>query len=244
MNDSLRLTAHIIAGYPDLETTSAIIRGIGAAGADMIILEIPFSDPIAGGPEIQGICSTALSSGVTTDTIFDMVEKLRKDCDIKIAMMTYYNPIFVYGSDRFMKRCIDAGIHHIIVPDIPLEEKGELEPICKDNGVKMISMIAATTRDRMEKILDGADDIVYIMRPNDASGYPDDYIQDTKEMCRIAHSKGLRCIMDSGRGEASTVLSYADGAVDGEDIMTIVLRNGRDCVQFVSDYVRGVKGRI
>jgi len=244
MSESLRLTAHIIAGYPDLETTSAIIKGMSEAGTDMIILEIPFSDPIAGGPEIQGICSTALSSGVTTDTIFDMVEELRKDCGIMIAVMTYYNPIFVYGADRFMKRCSEANIHHIIVPDVPLEERNELEPICRKNGVSMISMIAASTKDRIEKVLNGSDDIVYIMRPNDESGYPDDYIQDPKEMCRMAHAKGLRCIMDSGRGEASSVLSYADGAVDGEDIMTIVLRNGKDCVQFVTDYVRGVRGRI
>jgi len=244
MNDSLRLTAHIIAGYPDLETTSEIIKGMSEAGADMIILEIPFSDPIAGGPEIQGICSTALSSGVTTDSIFDMLVALRKNCGIMISVMTYYNPIFVYGADAFMKRCAEARVHHIIVPDVPMEEKGELEPTCRKNGISMISMVAPTTKQRMEAILDNSEEIVYVMRPNDASGYPDDYIQDPREICGLAHSKGLRCIIDSGRGEASDVLSYADGAVDGEDIMTIVLRNGKDCVQFVSDYVRGVRGRV
>jgi tryptophan synthase alpha chain len=107
------------------------------AGADLIELGIPFSDPIAEGPVIQEADNRALSGGVTTDDVFEMMYRVRRNCDIPVAFMTYVNPIFTYGSEKFMMKCHEAGIDAIIVPDLPFEEKGELLPFCRKYGVTL-----------------------------------------------------------------------------------------------------------
>ena len=238
------LISHIIAGYPDIETTGRLIPAMADAGVDMIIVEIPFSDPISGGPEIQGVHATALSAGVTTDSIFDMIEGIRGTCDVPIAVMTYYNPVFVYGPEAFVDRCVFAGVSSLLVPDLPFEERMELRPICDARGVHMVSMIAPTYEDRMRRIVSESTGYVYILRFVDQAGFPEGYVHDPEEMAAICHEAGLRCIMDTGTGEAGSVLAFADGAVDGTDVMTLVLRHGRECVQFVADYARGVRTRI
>ena len=238
------LIPHVIAGYPDIETTGRLVCAMAEAGVDMVILEIPFSDPIAGGPEIKGVHATALSSGVTTDLIFDTIEDIRKTCDVPIAIMTYYNPIFVYGREGFVQRCVDAKVGYVLVPDLPYEERDELRPYCKAKGVCMIPMVSPTFRPRMDAIVSEAEGFVYIVRNNDAAGFPEGFVHELNDMADLVHSHGLRCICDTGQGEAGEVLKHVDGAVDGTDIMTLVLRHGRGCVQFAADYARGVRLRI
>ena len=238
------LISHIIAGYPDIETTGRLICAMADAGVDMVIVEIPFSDPIAGGPEIKGVHATALSAGVTTDLIFDSLESIRESCDVPIAVMTYFNPIFVYGIEGFVARCRDAGVGYVLVPDLPFEEREELRPACSAEGITLVPMVAPTYPERIERILDSAEGFVYIVRFEDAAGFPEGYVHELSDMAGMVHSHGLRCIADSGQGEAGEVLRYVDGAVDGTDVMTLVLRHGRDCVQFVADYARGVRTRI
>ena len=238
------LISHIIAGYPDIETTGRLICAMADAGVDMVIVEIPFSDPIAGGPEIKGVHATALSAGVTTDLIFDSLESIRESCDVPIAVMTYFNPIFVYGIEGFVTRCRDAGVGYVLVPDLPFEEREELRPACSAEGIILVPMVAPTYPERIERILDSAEGFVYIVRFEDAAGFPEGYVHELSDMAGMVHSHGLRCIADSGQGEAGEVLRYVDGAVDGTDVMTLVLRHGRDCVQFVADYARGVRTRI
>ena len=238
------LIYHIIAGYPDIDTTGRLIRAMDEAGVDMVIVEIPFSDPIAGGPEIKGVHATALSAGVTTDIIFDSLESIRSSCDVPIAIMTYFNPIFVYGIEGFVSRCRDAGVGYVLVPDLPFEEREELRPACSDKGITLVPMIAPTYPERIDRILDSAGGFVYIVRFEDAAGFPEGYVHELSDMADMVHAHGLRCIADSGQGEAGEVLKYVDGAVDGTDVMTLVLRHGRDCVQFVADYARGVRTRI
>lgn len=238
------LISHIIAGYPDIDTTNRLVHAMADADVDMVIIEIPFSDPIAGGPEIKGVHATALSAGVTTDLIFDSLMELRSTCDVPIAIMTYFNPIFVYGTESFVSRCVDAGVGYVIVPDLPFEERGELKPICDEKGVHMVPMVAPTYKDRMESIIADSKDFIYIVRSEDMAGFPDGFIHELGDMADLVHAAGLRCIADSGQGEAGSVLEHVDGAVDGTDVMTLVLRHGRDCVQFVADYARGVRTRI
>lgn len=238
------LISHIIAGYPDIDTTGRLICAMADAGVDMVIVEIPFSDPIAGGPEIKGVHATALSAGVTTDLIFDRLKSIRAGCDMPIAVMTYFNPIFVYGIDAFVDRCKDAGVEYVLVPDLPFEEKEEFRPACSAKGITLVPMIAPTYPERISRILDSAEGFVYIVRFEDAAGFPAGFVHELKDMAEMVHARGLRCISDSGQGEAGEVLRYVDGAVDGTDVMTLVLRHGKDCVQFVADYARGVRTRI
>ena len=142
----------ITCGDPDLATTEKIVYAMEEAGADLIELGIPFSDPTAEGPVIEEASIRALSGEdrVTTDKVFDMVRTLRKKVKVPMVFMTYANVIFSYGSERFISTCKEIGIDGLILPDIPYEEKEEFDSVCQKYGVDLISLIAATAHDRIK----------------------------------------------------------------------------------------------
>ena len=142
----------ITCGDPDLETTAECVREMVRNGADLIELGIPFSDPTAEGPVIQGANLRALSGGVTTDKIFSMVRKLREDVSVPMVFMTYANVVFSYGAERFLSACAHMGIDGLILPDLPFEEKEEFLPVCRKYGVDLISLIAPTSAGRIAQI--------------------------------------------------------------------------------------------
>ena len=144
--------AFITAGDPNLAATEEYILEMERAGADLIEIGIPFSDPIAEGVVIQEADLRALRSGTTTDKIFDMVGRLRQKTDMPLVFMGYLNPVFHYGYERFFARCEECGISGIIIPDLPYEEKGECEAIAAAHGVDVISMIAPTSESRIKAI--------------------------------------------------------------------------------------------
>ena len=144
--------AFITCGDPDLETTAAVVRAAAANGADLIELGIPFSDPTAEGPVIQGANLRALQGGVTTDKIFDLVRELRKDVSIPMVFMTYANVVYSYGAERFIRTCREIGIDGLILPDVPFEEKEEFLPLCHRYGVDLVSLIAPTSENRIADI--------------------------------------------------------------------------------------------
>ena len=136
--------AFITCGDPDLETTAKVVRAAVENGADLIELGIPFSDPTAEGPVIQGANLRALTGGVTTDKIFAFVRELRHDVKVPMVFMTYANVVFSYGAEKFISTCRDIQIDGLILPDLPFEEKEEFAPICHKYGVDLISLIAPT----------------------------------------------------------------------------------------------------
>ena len=142
----------VTCGDPDLETTAKIVREAVANGADLVELGIPFSDPTAEGPVIQGANIRALKAETTTDKVFDLVRDLRKDVTIPLVFMTYANVVYSYGSEKFMKRCQELGVDGIILPDVPFEEKAEFCEVAKQYGIDMISLIAPTSEDRIAMI--------------------------------------------------------------------------------------------
>ena len=151
----------ITCGDPDLETTAAAVRAMAANGADLIELGIPFSDPTAEGPVIQGANIRALKAGTTTDKVFDFVREVRKDVSIPMVFMTYANVVFSYGAERFISTCAEIGIDGLILPDLPYEEKEEFAPICQKYGVDLISMIAPTSENRIAMIAKEAEGFLY-----------------------------------------------------------------------------------
>ena len=155
--------AFITCGDPDLETTAAAVRAAVANGADLIELGIPFSDPTAEGPVIQGANIRALSGGVTTDKIFDLVRDLRTDITVPMVFMTYANVVFSYGTETFISTCKEIGIDGLILPDIPYEEKEEFLPICHKYDVELISLIAPTSENRISMIAKEAEGFLYIV---------------------------------------------------------------------------------
>ncbi len=142
----------VTCGDPSLEVTEEIVYAMEDAGADLIELGIPFSDPTAEGPVIQEANVRALSAGTTTDKIFDMVRRIRQKTDIPMVFMTYANVVYSYGSERFIRAAAEIGMDGLILPDVPFEEKAEFDPLCRQYGLNLVSLIAPTSHDRIRMI--------------------------------------------------------------------------------------------
>ena len=153
----------ITCGDPDLQTTAAAVREMAQNGADLIELGIPFSDPTAEGPVIQAANIRALSGGVDTDKIFDLVRDLRKDVTVPMVFMTYANVVYSYGAEKFISICSEIGIDGLILPDIPFEEKEEFSEICCRYDVDLISVMAPTSENRIGMIAKEAEGFIYLV---------------------------------------------------------------------------------
>ena len=159
--DTKAFIPFITGGDLSLEITEQLLYAMEEAGADIIEIGIPFSDPIAEGPVIQAANERALAAGCTTDKLFKTVKKARKKVQVPMVFLTYLNPIYTYGKERFMERCRECGIQGVIVPDMPFEEKGELKEACKEYGIEIISLIAPTSNERIMAIAKEAEGYIY-----------------------------------------------------------------------------------
>ena len=175
----------ITCGDPDLKTTEQLVYAMEQAGASIIELGIPFSDPTAEGPVIQAANIRALSGGVTTDRIFEMVERIRKKSRIPLVFMTYANVVFSYGTERFTRRAAQAGLDGLILPDVPFEEKEEFDVPCKKAGLDLISLIAPTSHDRIRMIAREASGFVYCVSSLGVTGTRETISTDVIEMIRL-----------------------------------------------------------
>ncbi len=236
----------ITAGDPSLSVTKELVLRMAEAGADLIELGIPFSDPMAEGPVIQDADNRALLSGTTTDQIFTMVKEIRETSDVPIAFMTYINPIFTFGTERFMKDCINAGVDAIIVPDVPFEEREEIRPYCDRYGVTLISMIAPTSKERIEKITKEAKGFLYCVSSLGVTGIRSELGNDIEEMLKaVKMIKDIPCAVGFGVStpeQAKKLASIADGVIVGSAIVKIIGEYKENCVPYVVDYVRRMKG--
>lgn len=238
----------ITAGDPSLEITEQLVIQMAAAGADLIELGIPFSDPVAEGPVIQKADQRALAAGTTTDKIFAMIRNIRRTCSIPLALMTYINPVYIFGSDRFMEQCKEVGVQAVIVPDLPFEEKDELFPYCSKCGINLISMIAPTSRDRINMIVHGAEGFVYCVSSLGVTGVRNELKSDVQEMIQMVRDiKSIPCAIGFGINtpdQAAQMAQYADGVIVGSAIMAIIEKHGFQCVPYVADYVRMMKQAV
>lgn len=235
----------LTCGDPDLETTERLICAIAEAGANLIELGIPFSDPTAEGPVIQDANLRALSAGTTTDKIFDMVRRVRQTVSIPMVFMTYANVIFSYGADRFLKTAAEIGMNGIIVPDVPFEEKQEFEPLCQKYGLDQISMIAPTSHDRIRAIAEQANGFLYCVSSLGVTGTRTAITTDIGAMVKLVKEvKDIPCAVGFGIStpeQAESMCRQADGAIVGSAIVKLIAQYGRDSVQPVADYVRTMK---
>lgn len=238
----------ITCGDPDLETTKAVVRAAVSSGADLIELGIPFSDPTAEGPVIQGANLRALSGGVTTDKIFDMVRELRKDVTVPMVFMTYANVVFSYDAEKFIKTCSEIGIDGLILPDIPYEEKEEFDPICKKYGVDLISLIAPTSHDRIAMIAREASGFIYIVSSLGVTGTRSEITTDIAAMVElIRQNSSLPCAVGFGIStpqQAAKMASLSDGAIVGSAIIKLIAQYGKDAAAPVAAYVKEMKDAL
>jgi len=238
----------ITAGDPTIEITEQLVLKMAEAGANLIELGIPFSDPVAEGPIIQEADYRALKAGVTTDKIFEMIARVRKVCKVPMAFMTYANPIFTYGTERFMENCRRVGIDALIVPDVPFEEKEELKPFCDKYDITLISMITPTSKERIHMIASEAKGFIYCVSSLGVTGERREIGNEVEEMIKLVKEvKDIPCAIGFGIStpeQAVKMAKLSDGVIVGSAMVKIIAQYGMECVPYVEDFVQSMKAAL
>ena len=238
----------ITCGDPDLETTAKVVREAVKNGANLIELGIPFSDPTAEGPVIQAANIRALSGGVTTDKVFDLVRNLRADVEIPLVFMTYANVVFSYGAERFISTCKETGINGLILPDLPYEEREEFEPVCKKYGIALIPLIAPTSENRIAMIAKAAEGFIYVVSSLGVTGERKEITTDIGAIVKIIRENtDLPCAVGFGIStpeQAKKMSALSDGAIVGSAIIKIIEKYGKDAAPHVGEYVKSMKSAM
>ena len=238
----------ITCGDPDLETTAAAVRAMAANGADLIELGIPFSDPTAEGPVIQGANIRALKAETTTDKVFDFVREVRKDVSIPMVFMTYANVVFSYGVERFCRKAAEVGMDGMILPDVPFEEKEEFAPTCHKYGVDLISMIAPTSENRIAMIAKEAEGFLYIVSSLGVTGTRSEIRTDLASIVKVVRENtAVPCAIGFGIStpeQAAKMAGIADGAIVGSAVIKLLEQYGKDAPEQIGAYVKRMKDAV
>ncbi len=240
--------AFITCGDPDLTTTAEVVKEAVRNGADLIELGIPFSDPTAEGPVIQGANIRALKGGVTTDRIFDFVRELRKEVTVPMVFMTYANVVFSYGSEKFIAACKEIGMDGLILPDVPFEEKEEFQSICDQHDIDFISLIAPTSENRIAMIAKEAKGFLYIVSSLGVTGTRTEIKTDLSSIVEVVRQNtDVPCAIGFGIStpeQAKKMAGLSDGAIVGSAIIKILEKYGTEAPKYVGEYVKSMKDAI
>lgn len=235
----------LTAGDPTIEKTVEYILAMEEAGCDLIEIGIPFSDPMAEGVVIQDANVRALKHNTTTDDVFDIVKAVRAQTDIPLVFLTYINPVFFYGYERFFKRCAELGIDGIISPDLPYEEKGEIAEIARKNDVDVISLIAPTSKERIQKIAADASGFIYIVSSLGVTGMRSEIktdlnaiIKDIRDVCDLPLAVGFGINTPE---QSRDIAKIADGVIVGSAIVKIIEEHGENASEALKEYVSSMK---
>lgn len=231
----------LTAGDPSLDKTEEFILEMADAGAGLIEIGIPFSDPIADGPVIQEANIRALSAGCTTDKIFDMVTSVRKKTDIPLVFLAYLNTLYKYGYEEFCKRCQDCGIDGVILPDLPFEEKEELAPVASKYDIDIITMVAPTSKERIKTMVKEASGFIYVVSSMGVTGARSEITTDVGEIVETIRSvTDVPAAIGFGINTKEQVNKYsaiADGAIVGSAIVKIIAKYGENAGAELRSYV-------
>ncbi len=225
------LVPFITAGYPDMEGTVEIARRLVAAGADLIELGIPFSDPMADGPVIQQASLRALDSGATVSRILETVNEIKNECQVPLVLMGYYNPIYKYGVSRFAEDASQAGVSGLIVPDLPHEESGVLREAALAAGLDLIPLVApTTTASRLKKIAADATGFIYCVSVTGVTGAREEIKTDlvnftamVRQYMTLPLAVGFGI---AGPEQAARVAVHCDAVVIGSTIIKVIAEHG------------------
>lgn len=240
--------AFLTAGDPSKEKTVEYILEMEKAGADLIEIGIPFSDPIAEGPVIQEANIRALGAGITVDDIFDIVKKVREKSEIPLVFLTYVNPVYHYGYESFLTMCAECGIDGLIIPDMPFEERDEILPYANDHGVDIISLIAPTSEERIKMIAKNASGFIYIVSSLGVTGIRENINTDIGSIVSTVKSvTDVPCAVGFGIStpcQAAHMASVSDGAIVGSAIVKIIAEHGSNAAQPLREYVKDMKKAV
>ncbi len=238
----------LTAGDPSAEKTVEFILQMEAAGADLIELGIPFSDPTAEGEVIQNANVRALKAGITTDGVFEIVRQVRMRTQIPLVFLTYLNPVFHYGYDAFLERCRELGVDGIICPDLPFEEKHEFSDVAKRYGVDVISLIAPTSDERIQMIAREAEGYIYVISSKGVTGVRGEITTDIGKIVQsIREVTDIPCAVGFGISrpeQAAQMAALSDGAIVGSAIVKLIERYGEEAAPYIREYVKRMKDAL
>ena len=242
------LIPYLMAGDPSLEITEALVLEIERAGADIIELGVPFSDPIADGPVIQGAAQRSLDSGTTLKGIFELVKTLRAQTKVPLVLMCYFNSILAFGKDLFCRIAVEVGVDGVIIPDLPVEEGERFRRIAKAKGIDVILLLAPTsTATRLRKVAKVSQGFLYYVSLTGVTGarltqVPDisGKVEEIRNFSRLPVAVGFGV---SQASEASEISKFADGVIVGSALVKIIAQAQEKAVvvDAVGDFVRSLR---
>lgn len=242
------LITFVTAGDPDMATTEALVLEMIAQGADLVELGVPFSDPMAEGPIIQAASARALEAGATLPGIFDLVARLREKTQTPLLLMMYLNCILHYGKDRFFEACARVGIDGVIVPDLPYGEQVEISGEARAHRVHLISLVAPTSRDRIDAIAQNSEGFLYCVSSlgvtGTRSGFATDFDAFFGEIQRHATVPTAVGFGISTPEQAKALAHYADGIIVGSAVVDLVAKHGKGAAAPVGAFVKALKDAI
>mgnify|MGYP004676775679 FL=1 len=237
--------AFLTAGDPSADKTVEFILEMERAGADLIEIGVPFSDPTAEGPVIQDANIRALNRGISMDDIFGIVRRVREKTQIPLVFLTYMNPVHHYGYEAFFAKCEETGVDGIITPELPYEEKGELKDFADRHGIDLISMIAPTSDERIQMIAKEASGFVYVVSSLGVTGVRSSITTDVETIVgKIKEVTDVPCAVGFGIStpeQAGAMAAVSDGAIVGSAIVKIIADHGEAAGPEIYKYVKAMK---
>ena len=238
----------VSGGDPSIEKTKEFVLEMIRAGADLVEIGIPFSDPIAEGPVIQEANIRALAAGATVEKLFALVEDLRKETAVPLVFLSYLNPVFRYGYDAFFRRCNGVGLDGIIIPDLPFEEQAEVRQAASKHGVDLISLIAPTSEERIQEIAKNASGFIYLVSSLGVTGVRGEITTDLASIMAALRSV-TKLPVAIGFGihtpeQAAHMARIADGVIVGSAIVKIAAEHGENAGPHIYRYVNEMKEAI
>ncbi|GHU82254.1 tryptophan synthase alpha chain [Clostridia bacterium] len=238
----------VTGGDPTIEKSEEFIYKMIDAGADLVEIGIPFSDPIAEGPVIQRANIRALSAGATVHKIFDLVENVRKKTDVPLVFLTYLNPVYHYGYEAFFAKCKNVGVDGIIIPDLPFEEQEDVRSVSGKYGVDLITLIAPTSEDRIAALAKNATGFLYIVSSMGVTGVRSQIKTDLSEILQAVKAASTTpAAVGFGINtpqQATQISNIADGVIVGSAIVKLVETYGENAGEHIYDYVKTMKDAV
>lgn len=226
-----------------IEETADLVIELEKTGATLVEIGVPFRDPLADGPVIQNAYTKALLNGTKVKDVFKCVELIREKSEVPVVLMVYFNVVYFNGIENFLKMSAQSGVDGLIVPDVPLEERGDLDKICEENGIYLIPLVARTSKDRIAAITKNAKGFVYCVSTNGTTGErtsldsgTHEYLAEVRKIVDIPMCIGFGI---SSKEVVKEVKDYCDGVIVGSAIVKRMAKGKKEVIDFVKDLKEG-----
>ncbi|OHW63206.1 tryptophan synthase alpha chain [Andreesenia angusta] len=244
------LIVFITPGCPNLEITEELVLSMEKSGADIVELGVPYSDPIADGKVIESSSQLARENGVKTRTVMEMASGIRSKSEVPLVLLVYFNSIFAFGSEKFLKLASESGVDGIIIPDLPLEEREDIIEECNEYGVNFIPLVTPTSKDRIKEIASGGGGFIYCVSVAGVTGERKefsaditDYMKSVAEVTEVPRAIGFGI---SSPEMASKYKELSEGIIVGSAIVrrTLEDKSNDEIIEDVSSFVKSLKDAI